>query len=114
MRLDINEVYHKYITKILIFSIFTFKKQIRNPDIYKQSVHSFVKKRIPWKINLKIETGVRFNKETERELMLDELLNGVETDYMSTVTIIYTTPLKQTTMEIDLREEDKYQNFIYS
>lgn len=114
MKLDINEVYHQYITKILIFSVFTFRNLIRNPEVFKKSVHSFTKKRIPWKINLRIDTGIKLETETERDIILEELLNGVETDYMSVVTIIYTTPLKETTIEIDLRDEDKYRKFIYS
>jgi hypothetical protein len=113
MKLDINEVYHHYITKIVIFALFLFKRQLRQPNVYKQSVLSYVNKRLPWKIYLKIDTGTRLNKEEERELLLDELLNGVETNYLSYVLVTFTTPLKQITMEINLKDEAKYEKFIY-
>jgi len=34
MKLDINEVYHEYIIRIVIFALFTFKRQIRQPNVY--------------------------------------------------------------------------------
>ena len=114
MKLDINEVYHNYIVRIVIFALFTFKRQIRQPNIYKISVITFTIKRLPWKINLVIDTGLKLDKEDEREILLEEILNGVESDYLSTVVVTFTTPLKEVTMEIDLKDEDKYQNFLYS
>jgi hypothetical protein len=114
MKLDVNQVYHQYITRIVIFSLFLFKRQLRQPNVYKQSVLSYVNKRLPWKIHLSINTGERLNKEDERDILLDELLNGVESDYLTYVTVTYTTPLKETVMEINLRDESKYEKFLYS
>lgn len=113
MKLDINEVYHQYITKVVIFAIFLFKRQIRQPNVYNMSVQTYVNKRLPWKINLRIDTGDRLNKEDERDLLLDELLNGVENDYLSYVLITFSTPLKETIMEINIKDEKKYEKFIY-
>ena len=114
MKLDINEVYHQYITKVVIFAIFLFKRQIRHPHVYKMSVQTYVNKRLPWKINLRIDAGERLNKEDERDLLLDELLNGVESDYLSYVLITFSTPLKETIMEINIKDEKKYEKFLYS
>jgi hypothetical protein len=114
MKLDINEVYHQYITKVVIFAVFLFKRQIRQPNVYKMSVQTYVNKRLPWKINLRIDAGERLNKEDERELLLDELLNGVENDYLSYVLITFATPLKETIMEINIKDEKKYEKFLYS
>lgn len=114
MKLDINEVYHQYITKVVIFAIFLFKRQIRQPNVYKMSVQTYVNKRLPWKINLRIDAGERLNKEDERDLLLDELLNGVENDYLSYVLITFSTPLKETIMEINIKDEKKYEKFLYS
>ena len=61
MKLDINEVYHQYITKVVIFSIFLFKRQIRQPNVYKQSVIAYASKRLPWKIALRIDAGARLS-----------------------------------------------------
>ena len=113
MKLDINEVNHNYITKVVIFAIFLFKGQIRQPNVYKMSVISYVSKRLPWKINLRINTGERLSKEDERDILLDELLNGVENDYLSYVLITFATPLKETIMEINIKDEKKYEKFIY-
>ena len=114
MKLDINEVYHQYITKVVIFAIFLFKRQIRQPNVYKMSVQTYVNKRLPWKINLRIDAGERLNKEDERDLLLDELLNGVENDYLSYVLITFSTPLKETIMEINIKDEKRYEKFLYS
>ena len=113
MKLDINEVYHNYIVKVIVFSLFLYKRQIRQPNVYKLSVISFVRKRIPWKINLVIDTGIKLDKEEEREIILNELLEGVESDYLTTVVVKFTTPLKETTLEVDLKDEEKYQKFLY-
>jgi hypothetical protein len=62
---------------------------------------------------LKINTGIQLSKDEEREILLNELLEGLESDFLSIVTVTFTTPLKDVTMEIDLKEEEKYQNFLY-
>ena len=113
MKLDINKIYHNYIVRIVIFSLFLYKRQIRQPNVFKLSVDSFIKKRLPWKINLIIDTGIKMEKEEEREILLNELLEGVESDWLSTVTVTFTTPLKEITIEVDLKDEGKYQNFLY-
>ena len=114
MKLDINEVYHNYIVRIVIFALFTFKRQIRQPNVYKMSVITFTIKRLPWKINLVIDTGLKLDKEDEREILLNELLEGIETDYLSTVVVTFITPLKEITMSIDLSDEEKYEHYLYS
>jgi hypothetical protein len=114
MKLDINEIYHQYIVRVVIFGLFLYKRQIRQPNVYRQSVISFTKKRLPWKINLVIDTGIQLNKEDQRDIILEELLNDVKSDYMKIVTVTFKTPLKETTMTIDLSDEEKYQNFLYS
>jgi hypothetical protein len=109
-----NEVYHNYIVRVVIFALFTFKRQIRQPNVYKISVITFTIKRLPWKINLVIDTGLKLNKEDEREILLNELLEGIETDYLSTVVVTFVTPLKEVTMSIDLSDEEKYEHYLYS
>ncbi len=110
MKLDINEIYHNYIVRIVIFSLFLYKRQ---PNVFKLSIDSFIKKRLPWKINLIIDTGIKMAKEEEREILLNELLEGVESDWLSTVTVTFTTPLKEITLEVNLKDEEKYQKFLY-
>lgn len=113
MNLDINKVYHQYILRMVIFSLFLFKRQIRQPNIFSLSVIRFINRRLPWKINLIIDTGVRVDKEEERDIFLEQLLNSVESDYLSEVTVSFVTPLKEVTMKIDLRDESKYEKYLY-
>lgn len=113
MKLDVNEIYHNYIVRVVIFSLFTYKRLVRQPNVFTQSVLSFTKKRLPWKINLKIDTGVMMSKGEEREVLLNELLEGVESNYLSVVTVSFRTPLKETTIEVDLKDEERYQYFLY-
>ena len=109
-----NEIYHNYIVRVVVFALFTFKRQIRQPNVYKISVITFTIKRLPWKINLVIDTGLKLDKEDEREILLNELLEGIETDYLSTVVVTFVTPLKEVTMSIDLSDEEKYEHYLYS
>jgi predicted membrane-bound spermidine synthase len=113
MKLDINQIYHKYIIRVVIFAIFLYKNQIKNQEMYKALVFIFIKKRIPWKINLKLDTGIKLDKEEEREIILEEVLNGIESDYLSTVVATFKTPLKETTIEVNLKDEERYQKFLY-
>lgn len=113
MKLDINEVYHNYITKVIIFALFTYKRQSRQPAIYRQSVLSFVVRRIPWKINLDVTIDKKYDLDEERDLILEDLLNGIESNILPIITITFTSPLKETTMIIDLKDESKYENFLY-
>lgn len=114
MELDVNKVYHQHIVRMVIFSVFLYKRQIRQPNVYAISVISFLLKRLQWKINLKVDTGVRFDKDEERDILIEQILNNVETDYLSDVTVTFTTPLKEVTMKIDLSNEAKYERFLYN
>jgi hypothetical protein len=113
MKLDINEIYHNYIIRIIVFALFLHKRQIRQPNVFKLAVASFIKKRLPWKINLRIDTGIKLDKEDEREILLQELLDGIESDYLTTVTVTFITPLKETTIMVDLKHEERYEKFLY-
>lgn len=116
MKLDINEVYHNYITKVVIFALFLYKGQMRQPNVYRQSVSAYVSKRLPWKIKLRVETYEEWiDKDLTRDLLLDELLEGKETPKeLWSVGVQFTTPMKETTMEINLRDEARYQKYLYS
>jgi hypothetical protein len=42
-------------------------------------------------------------------------LNGIQTEYLKSVCVVFTTPLKKDcVIEIDLTDEEKYQDFLYS
>lgn len=114
MKLDINEVYHNYITKVIIFSLFTHKRLVRQSNVFNMTVLSFVKKRIPWKINLSIEIEPRYSKEDERNIVIDNILNDKNDKFLPIITIKFNSPHKETTMIIDLSDEKKYESYLYS
>ena len=114
MELSINKVYHQYIVRVVVFALFTFKRQIRQPNVYKKSVYSFLEKRLPWKINLFVSTNSEnLYKEDERDLILEELLNNTKSNFLN-ISIKFTTPLKEVEMLIDLTDEKKYEFFLYN
>ena len=73
----------------------------------------FVRSRIPWKIDLIIETEDKLNKNEEREIILSELLDDVKSNYLTKINVTFTTPIKIVNMEIDLSDEKKYEQFLY-
>lgn len=99
--------------RIVIFALFTFKGQLKQPSVYKMSVISFTKKRLPWVINLTIDTGYRLNKEEERDITLQQILDNIESDYMMIIQVTFTTPKKDMILEIDLSDEEKYEKYLY-
>ena len=113
MKLEIHEIYHQYICRLVIFSVFLFKRQIRQPNVYKLSIDAYLRKRLPWDINLKIDMGIKLDKEDEREILLEELLNGIESDFLSNIEITFNTPHKHMIININLKDEKKYENFLY-
>ena len=115
MKLDVNELYHNYITRIVIFGLFLYKRQFRQPNAYRQSVYAYVQKRLPWKVNLRIETVEEWSdKDLIRDLLLDEILDDKKTDHIYHVAVSFSTPLKEMLMEIDLSDESRYERYLYS
>lgn len=115
MKLDVNEVYHNYITRIVIFGLFLYKREFRQPNTYRRLVYAYVTKRLPWKVNLKIETVEEWSdKDLIRDLLLDEILEDKKTEHIYHVAVSFTTPLRDMLMDIDLSDEAKYEKFLYS
>jgi hypothetical protein len=114
MDFNINKIYHNYITKMVVFSIFLYKRNFRQPNVYKTLVLNFLKKRIPWDIDLDIDTGERLEKIDERELFLIQILEDIEIDYLNNVIVTFRTPIKKITIDIDLTKEEKYMKYVFS
>lgn len=74
---------------------------------------AFIERRLPWRINLLVDTGISMSKDEEREVLLNELLEGVDSNHLSIVTVSFTTPPKETTIEVDLKDVERYLNFVY-
>lgn len=112
MKLEINELNHNFIVRIVIFSVFLFKRKIRNIN-YNLFVISFVNKKIPWNIDLNIDVGIKLSQQEERELFLNELLNDDDNDYLRFIKVSFVTPLKKVTMIIDITNELCYEKYLY-
>lgn len=114
MKLEVNEIYHNYIVRMVIFGIFLYKGEVRNSSKYKAAVHYFLKKRIPWKINLIIDTGPKLGVEEEREIFLNNILYNIESDYMNIINVKFITPIKEMSINIDLSNQDIYEKYLYN
>ena len=116
MKLDYQEIHHNYITRLVIFAIFLFKEQRRQENVYRQSVISFIRKRIRYDINLTIEVGPKIALEDQRDLQIESLLNNFdETGFLNLIFVNFNTGLKEkVTLQIDLNEEERYESYLYS
>lgn len=116
MKLDYQEIHHNYITRLVIFAIFIFKEQRRQENVYRQSVISFIRKRIRYDIDLTIEVGPKLALEDQRDLQIESLINNTEeSGFLNLVVVEYKTGLKEKViLQINLNEEEKYEYYLYS
>lgn len=112
--MDYNKILHNYIIRVVIFSAFLFKEKRKDENIYLFHMNKFLKKRINLDLNLSISVGPKMNRIDHRETLIDSLLNDKEWGYMNLVILNFTTPLQRVDMQINLMEEEKYMNYIYS
>ena len=114
MQLDISEINHNYITRIIILSVFIFKNLRNQPQVYKQSVISFCKKRIPWKIDINIDTGPEMDLQDKRDITLENLLYDADLKTNNIITVYYETSFKKMSLNINVEDEEKYELFLYA
>ena len=114
MKLDVQQINHNYITRMVIFSIFLFKKYRKEETAYHQMINNFLRRKIGYSIDLKIECGPKFSLEDQRELVIENILNDEEFDHMNLVVAQFKTALKEVNIQIDLNQEEKYENYLYS
>ena len=116
MKLDYQEILHNYITRLVVFAIFLFKEQRRQESVYRESVRSFIKRRIRTDIDLTLEVGPKLTLEDQRDLQIETILNNFdETKFLNLVVVEFKTGFKErVTLQINLNEEDKYESYLYS
>jgi hypothetical protein len=113
MKLDVQLINHNYITRIVIFSVFLFKKYRKDEKIYEKMVSNFIFKKTRYSINIKLETGPKFPLEEQRNILLDSLLNDDDIYNLNLIVVHYKTPLKEVSMQIDLNNKYKYEEYLY-
>jgi hypothetical protein len=99
---------------MVIFSIFLFKKYRKEENVYNQMINNFLRRKIGYSIDLKIECGPKFSLEDQRELVIENILNDEDFDHMNLVVAQFKTALKQVNMQVDLNKEEKYEHYLYS
>jgi hypothetical protein len=114
LKLDVQQINHNYITRMVIFSIFLFKKYRKEENVYNQMINNFLRRKIGYSIDLKIECGPKFSLEDQRELVIENILNDEDFDHMNLVVAQFKTALKQVNMQVDLNKEEKYEHYLYS
>ena len=114
MKLDVQQINHNYITRMVIFSIFLFKKYRKEENVYNQMINSFLRRKIGYSIDLKIECGPKFSLEDQRELVIENILNDEDFDHMNLIVAQFKTALKEVNMQVDLNKEEKYEHYLYS
>lgn len=78
-------------------------------------ISNFLRRKIGYSIDLKIECGPKFSIEDQRDLVIDNLLNSEESfDHMNLIVAQFKTPLKEVNIQIDLNQEEKYESYLYS
>ena len=111
MELDINRIQHQYIKRLVIFTLFLYKRQTRDPNIFKISVYTYIKKGLKLDIELYIELDKDDIKEHRKKILLN-ILDDIKTPL--NIHIKFKTPLKNVEMIIDLNNKNMYENFLYN
>lgn len=109
MDLDIQLINHNYIQRILIFSVFLYKRFKGQPEIYNHYINGFLEKKLLFKVDYNIIIPP-LSLEDRREIALGSLLDGDEHPYI--ITIHFKTGYQPTTINIDLNNEEEYEKYL--
>jgi len=113
VKLDVQLINHNYITRMVIFSVFLFKKYRKEENIYQQMISNFLIRKVGYSIKLQLEVGPKLSLEDQREKLIEGILNDDEVEYLNLVVVQFKTSLKEVNMQIDLNREDKYEEYLY-
>ena len=114
MKLDVQKINHNYVTRIIIFSVFLFKNYRKDENAYFQMILNFVRRKVGYNIDLKVEVGPKLSIEDQRESVIENLLNDDNVDIMNLVVVKFKTGDKEANIQINLNDEDKYEQYLYS
>lgn len=114
MRLDVQKINHNYVTRMVIFSVFLFKNYRKEETAYHQMIVNFVRRKIGFNIDLQVEVGPKLSLQDQRESVIENLLNDDVVDIMNLVVVKFKTGDKEASIQINLNDEDKYEQYLYS
>ena len=114
MRLDIQEINHKYITRMIIFSVFLFKNYRKNEGEYSRMICDYLRTKVKYTGDIKITCGPKYSLEEQREKSLESLFSDEGVEVLNLVVVQFKTALKEVNLQIDLSKEEKYESYLYS
>jgi len=114
MDIDINKIHHNYLIKLVISSIIILKQYRFDEGDFNIKVNTFIEKRTPFRIDLKISVGPNEDLLTNRRNSIRNLINGDIDIKKNLIVASFKTPLESVNIQIDLKELDKYNNFLNS
>jgi len=114
VKLDAQEIKHNYIVRMVIFSVFLFKKYRKEENVYRQMIVNFLRKKVGYSIELSLECGPKIPKQEQRDNLIDGILNDEEIIYLNLVVVEFRTSYKSVSLQIDLNQEDKYDQYLYA
>jgi len=114
VKLDVQEIKHNYIVRMVIFSVFLFKQYRKEERVYLQMISNFLRRKVGYSIELSIECGPKMSKEDQRESLIDGILNDDNISYLNLVVVQFKTSYKSVSLQIDLNQEDKYDQYLYA
>jgi archaellum biogenesis ATPase FlaH len=97
---------------MVIFSVFLYKNYRNQENVYKTAINNFLKRKLI-NINIEVEVGPKYSIEEQRESILEKLFNNDEIERLNLIVVRYKTPLKDVNMQINLNNEDKYEDYLY-
>ena len=77
-------------------------------------INNFLRRKVGYQIHLKIEVGPKMSLQDQRDLVIDSLINDDDLNFMNLVVVEFKTGFKSVNLQIDLNEEDKYEQYLYS
>lgn len=115
MKLNIQEVNHNHVTRLVIFSAFLYKEMRKHEKAYLDSMKRFLKAKIPYNIELSIDVGPKMAIEDQRDKIIECIFDPSNNDsYLNLVVVSFKTGLKSVNIQINLDNEDKYESYLYS
>jgi hypothetical protein len=111
--LDIQKINHNYIIRMVVFSAFLYKSNIKDKNLYKLKIQEFILKKLH-NIELSIYFPIEISKEDSRDIILDKILYDTENPNISDLVVFkFKTSIKEVNLQIDLGNQEKYDLFLY-
>jgi hypothetical protein len=116
MKMELQEINHNYVTRIIIFSLFLFKEHRFDKSVYEKKIRTYLTQRFHTDIIVHFDVGPDISP---REQIIDKIerYKGMreesESNLNNIVYVSYKTGYKTSNLEINLFDPDKYEPYLY-